>query len=211
MNRPRSRRTLLASIATTAAVGTGGFEYDSSGATGTNLEDGIVPADRYECSDVDRPDPEPPADEDALEPQEYPSPPWETSTDADGDPSDDTPSSIVYGASRYVTAFERAYRRNAFLDRYQSAARTVDLHRTAYRTAPIDSDATGDAVLVAIQYNMAMATRPADVAPRDEWGVRVTYYIDERVVLRARYNGVAEGLAFDPDPRTRGELVACFD
>lgn len=210
MNRPRSRRTLLASIATTAAVGTGGFEYDSSGVAGTNLEDGIVPADHYECSDVDRPEPDPTTDEDALEPRAYPSPPWETSA---GEASDSAPeaSSLVYGASRYVTAFERAYRRNAFLDRYQSATRTFDLQRAAYRTVPIESETNREAVLVALRYNVTMGTQPNAVTPRDEWDIRVTYYLDERLLLRARYNGVTKGLAVDPDPRTHGTLVACFD
>ncbi|ELY65158.1 hypothetical protein [Natrinema versiforme] len=210
MNRPRSRRTLLASIATTAAVGTGGFEYDSSGVSGTDLADGLVPADQYECSDVDRPEPDPTTDEDALEPRAYPSPPWKTSAGEDGK-SPESVSSLVYGASRYVTAFERAYRRNAFLDRYQSATRTFDLQRTGYRTIPIESETNREAVLVALRYDLTMETQPNAVTPRDEWNIRVTYYLDERLLLRARYNGVTEGLAVDPDPRTQGDLVACFD
>ncbi|SEQ84292.1 hypothetical protein [Natrinema salaciae] len=208
MNRPRSRRTLLASVATTAAVATGGFEYSSNGSGDSALESGTVPADRYECRDVDRPEPDVPTDEDALEPREYPSRPAETGS---GEESTDRPSSLVRGANQFVTEFERAYRQNAFLERYGSVAQTFELRRTDARRAAIGSAGNPDAVLVAIIYNVTTETQYATTGARDEWDVRVTYYVDENVVLRARYGGIADEPVFDPDPRTQGVLVACFE
>lgn len=63
---------------------------------------------------------------------------------------------------------------------------------------------------MAILYDVTTRTRQVR-GGRNEWDIRVSYYVDENVVLRARYDGVAEELTFDPDPRTQGDLVACFD
>lgn len=193
MNRPCSRRGLLATVVTTVAVTTGGFEYTSSDSTPPPLESGIVPADRYDCQEVSRPEPEQ-AETNALQPRTYPSP----------------PSSLVPGAVQYVTAFERAYRQNAFLVQYGSAARTIDLRRKDSRTAAIGSIANPDAVMVTIIYDLTTETGQS-AEPRDRWEIRVVYYVDENVVLRSQYHGIAEELRSEPDPRTHGELVACFE
>ncbi|PCR91760.1 hypothetical protein [Natrinema ejinorense] len=226
MSRLRSRRALLASIATSIAVTTGGFEYGASDPSGRLLESGTVPADWYECRDVARPEPDSPDDADALEPLEYPAPPSQScfegqrppsnrssATRSDGDPdrSDCSPASgQISGASQYVIAFERAYQRNAFIERYRSAARTVELRRIDYRTAAIGSSPNADAVLVALRYDLTTGTRQSSRDSRVQWDIRTTYYVDDRSAFRARYSGVAEELTFVPDPRTRGELVACF-
>ncbi len=194
MNRPRSRRGLLVSVATTLAVTTGGFEHTAGGSTGPPLDSGTVPADWFACDDVSRPDPDPP-DGSTLEPRPYPS--SQPSLDAD----------VV----EYVTAFERAYRHNAFLDRYGTAARSVDLRRTDGRASAVGAPSNPDAVVAAIRYDLTTETGRSGVEPRDRWDVRVVYYVDENVVLRARYHGVAEELRFEPDPRRQGKLVACFD
>jgi len=194
MNRPRSRRGLLASVVTTVAVTTGGFEYTSGGPTGPPLDSGTVPADWFECDEVSRPDPEPP-DGGTLEPRTYPS----------------SPSSMDVDMVEYVTGFERAYRHNAFLSQYGAAARTVDLRRTDGRATAVGSATTPDAVMVAIRYDLTTGTGRSSTESRDRWDIRVVYYVDENVVLRSQYHGVAEELRFEPDPRTQGELVACFD
>lgn len=194
MNRLRPRRGFLASVVTTVAVTTGGFEYASGGPTGPPLDSGTVPADWFECDDVSRPDPDLP-DGAPLEPRTYPS----------------SPSSLTDDMVAYVTAFERAYRHNAFLGQYGAAARTVDLRRTDGRAAPVGAPSDPDAVMVAIRYNLTTGTGRSRADPRDRWDIRVVYYVDENVVLRAQYHGVAEELRFEPDPRQQGELVACFD
>lgn len=209
MNRPRSRRTLLASVATSVAVATGGFEYVSNAANTPPLDSGTVPADWYDCDSITRPEPDAPADDDALEPRPYPEPP--TATDAGGSRSDRSPPSLVDEAVEYTTEFERAYRQNAFLARYRSATRTFELRRKDSRTAAIGSSTNAEAVMVAILYDLTTGTQQSATGPRDEWDIRVTYYVDANVALRARYGGVADTLALEPDPRTRGELVACFD
>jgi hypothetical protein len=187
MKRPRSRRSLLASIsAAAAAVTTGGL---AGPATDRSLASGVVPADRYDRRDAVRPDP---PDDAALEPGSYPS-------------NRTPPLSVTTGVIRYVTDFERAYRRNAFLVRYGPAARSFELRRTGRRAAAVDPAASVDAVLVAIVYDLTARTR---YGAEDEWGTRVTYYVDANVVLRARYDGVAADPAFEPDPRTNGAPVA---
>lgn len=211
MDRPASRRALLASVTTAAAIATGGFESPTTSGIGPRLESSTVPAARYECGDVSRPDPETLSDDAPLEPRAYPSPPTmagagETRPESDGDSS--TPAARV---SRYVTEFERTYRRNAFLERYGAAARSVTFRRTDHRAMTIESAASANAILVAMLYDLTTATRYSTAGPRGEWDVRVVYYVDENVVLRARYDGIAETSAFEPDPRTRGTLVACVD
>lgn len=219
MSRPRSRRALLASVATTAAATTGGFEYPAGGTSRSSLRFEIVPADRYECDAVDRPEPEPTADDDALDPRAYPAPPSATGTDENRtpsawsssapSPSPGASSSSPTTVSQYVVDFERAYRQNAFLVRFGSMAGTVDLRLTDRRLSTVTTGDERTAVLVALCYDLTTGTRQS--APTTEWDIRVTYYVDERIVLRAQYDGLAQEPAFDPDPRTQGELVACFE
>ncbi|MFC6768990.1 hypothetical protein [Natrinema soli] len=211
MNRPRSRRALLASVVTTAAVATGGFEHVSNTANRPPLESGSVPADWYDCRSVTRPEPRLSTDDNALEFRTYPSLPSGSGSKEAGDSSDRSPPpSLVDSAAEYVTEFERAYRQNAFIVQFGNETRTFDLRRSDHRTAAIGSSTNADAVMVAIRYDLTLGTQQSAVDPRDEWDVRVTYYIDENFVLRARYDGVAEDLSLEPDPRRQGELVACL-
>ncbi|QLG50003.1 hypothetical protein [Natrinema halophilum] len=207
MNPPRSRRAFLASFATTAAVATGGFQRSASNGEALSLDSGLVPADRYECSAITRPTPLAPAAEDALEPRTYPTPPAELISD-DNRGSIDRPSSLQNSALEYATKFERAYRQNAFLTKYGSVTRFFALQRTASQTSLIDSSNAAHAVLVAIVYNLTKQTQQSP--PSDEWDIRATYYFDDRIALRAQYDGIAEKPTLSPDPRRDGELVACF-
>ena len=210
MSGPPSRRTVLASVVTTTTVTAGGLGYTSDDAIGASLGSRTVPPDRYECRAVSRPEPDPPDDDEALEPRPYPSPPSAIRADEDRESSDTSLSSSVgYDVGQFATEFERAYRQNAFLDRYGSVARTFDFRLANFRTAVIDS--TAAAVLVAIRYDLSTSTRYSTADGHDEWDVRVTYYVDRKFVLRARYHGIAEKLRFTPDPRTEGALVACFE
>ncbi|WP_226039989.1 hypothetical protein [Natrinema sp. DC36] len=211
MNRPRSRRALLASVVTTAAVATGGFEHVSNAANRPPLESGTVPADWYDCQSVTRHEPITPIDDGALEPRPYPPlPSGSVSEAADNSSAQSPPPSLVDSAAEYVTEFERAYRRNAFIARFGNMTRTFDLRRRAHRTAAIGSSTNADAVMVALRYDLTLGTQQSAADPRDEWDIRVTYYVDQNIVLRARYNGVAKDLSFEPDPRRQGELVACL-
>ncbi|WP_254762637.1 hypothetical protein [Natrinema marinum] len=209
MVRPRSRRALVASVATAAAVTAGGFEYGSSGADAPPLESGTVPDDWYDCSDVTRPAPDAPATEHALEPRAYPSPPSARRVDENRRSTDrSSPSAPTADVAEYVTAFERTYRLNAFIARYGGVTRTFDFRLGTRRTASVGSETDGTAVLVAIVYDLTTGTRQSP--PSDEWDTRVTYYLDENVLLRARYAGIAEKPTLEPDPRRQGKPVACF-
>ncbi|TMT85261.1 hypothetical protein E2L06_01035 [Haloterrigena sp. H1] len=207
MSRPPSRRTFLASVTAAVAVTTGGFERGSN-ATDTSLpESGTVSPDWYECNSVTRPEPTAPADDDALSPKPYPAqPPAFGPAVAHGRSND---SSLRDETVAYVTEFERVYRQNEFLARYGATARTVELRRTDYRTRTLESS-SNPAIMAAIRYDLRLGTQQSATGPRDQWDVHTVYYVDEHIVLRARYHGVADELSFEPDPRTHGELVACF-
>ena len=207
MSRPPSRRTLLASVTATVAVTTGGFERGSNATETPSLESGTVSPDWYECNSVVRPEPPVPTDDDALAPKPYPAPPSALSPAAVRDRSTD--SSLRDETVAYVTEFERAYRQNEFLARYGATTRTFELRRTGYRTRTLGSS-SNPAIMVAIRYDLRLGSQQSATDPRDQWDVHTVYYVDEHIVLRARYHGVAGDLSFEPDPRTHGELVACF-
>lgn len=192
MPTPRSRRSLLASVLPLTAAIAGCFDGRFAGSDAP-AESGIVATDAYDCDDVDRPDPSMPSDGEALEPADYPEP----------------PASVLEGADSYVREFEEAYRRNTFLAEYGPETREFGFR---FETRQVDHVASNDdreAVLVAVVYHLSAETRQADRP--DEWDTRVTYYVDDHVVLRDRYEGVAGDPSIDPDPRADGEPVACFE
>lgn len=221
MNRPRSRRALLASFATSIAAVTGGFQRASSVGNALPLESGIVPDDRYQCGEVMRPTPVVPLATDGLELRPYPDPPSDLLSGEEGGrprrssatlrPGRPGRSSATLrdGAVAYATEFERSYRQNAFLARYGSVTRVFELRRSTWQASRIDSSTGESAVLVSIIYNLTTRTRHS--SPNDEWGTRVTYYFDDRIALRARYDGIADQPTFSPDPRQEGDLVECFN
>lgn len=197
-----SRRDVLA--ATTAAVLVTGCS--SSRGTDAPSTDAVAAPDRYDCDDVTRPDPDDPAAEDALDPVAYPS----------------RPESLATDGIEFVTDFERAYRQNAVIDEYGDAARAFEFDRIDWELSVIEpardadddteaatatDDGAVDPVLVAVVYDLSVETT---VGEHDEWDVRVTYYVDDSVVLRARYAGIANEPTIDPDPRRDGEPVVCF-
>lgn len=191
MRRPRSRRALLASVASLSLGIAGCFEGELSSSDET-LDSGLVSADQYDCTDVERPEPEAPDREGALEPASYPDPP-----------------DALEAADEYVREFEEAYRRNDFIATYGAETAGFDFEFDTRQTDEVESDAERDAVLVSLVYHLTTETRRNAESP--EQYTRVTYYVDENIVLRARYRGIADGPAFEPDPRDAGEPVACFE
>lgn len=192
MPRPRSRRALLTSMLPLTMVFTGCFNGRTTSTDKVTHPD-VIPADEYDCADVDRPDPEALRYADGLEPTPYPSPP--------DSPTDDV--------EQYVFEFEEAYRRNALIAQFGSDTQAFDFRLEAWEVDEIDAESELDAVLMAVVYDAIRTTSRQD--DRREYHTRVTYYLDENVVLRARYDGAATGPAFDPDPRRSGDLVACSE
>ncbi|WP_049924310.1 hypothetical protein [Halopiger djelfimassiliensis] len=188
----RSRRALLTSVASFAGLTAGCFESRLTGSDETPAPSGPVDPSTYDCTDVSRPVPGDPSDDDAPDPLEYPS----------------RPDSLSADASQYVTEFERAYRRNELLERYGNQARSFEFSLTARQATDVETDRDRDAVLVAVVYDVTTGTAHAE---RDEWDVRTTYYADNHVLLRAVYDGIADGPAFKPDPRREGTPVDCFE
>ena len=208
MSRPPSRRTFLSSVTAAVTVTTGGFERGSTTTDTSPLESETVAPDWYECTSVVRPEPTVPDDDDTLVPNPYPARP--SAFGPAGVHDRPIGSSLRDETVAYVTEFERVYRRNDFLVRYGATARTFEFRRTGYRTRSLGSS-SNPAIMVAIRYDLRLGTQQSATGPRDQWGIHTVYYVDEHVVLRARYDGVADDLSFEPDPRTHGELVACFD
>ncbi|QCC53985.1 hypothetical protein [Natronorubrum bangense] len=193
MRPPRSRRSLLAAAIPSAVALAGCFEREFT-SHDEPTDPGIVPPDRYDCADSDRPDPETLSHADDVEPAPYPSP----------------PSSVSDGADQYVLEFEQAYRRNTFLETYGSEADQFEFRFQERQIDGIESDTEMEAVLASIVYDLTTSTRQTDAST--ERDTRVTYYVDENVVLRARYRGgLADEPSFDPDPRDAGDPVACFE
>lgn len=191
MRKPRSRRALLTSMVG-LSLGVAGCFQGNLTESEESLDSGIVSADTFDCDDVDRPEPMEPSRDDALDPALYPTP----------------PNPLLESADEYVREFEAAYRRNAFLEEYGSETDGFDFQFEEGETKPVDTESDRDAKLVSLVYDLTTETRgnPAE----SERSVRVTYYVDEHIVLRARYSGFADGPSFDPDPRNAGEPVACF-
>ncbi|WP_137290979.1 hypothetical protein [Natronorubrum halophilum] len=187
-----SRRGLLISAIPFAVALTGCSESQQT-SDDEPSEPELLSADAYDCTDVERPDPDPPSVDDALEPAAYPSP----------------PDSLPAGAGEYAITFEEAYRKNAFLEEYGSETQAFDFQFQTRQMTELESADDRNGALVSIVYNMSASTQQG--ATSEEWDTRVTYYLDENIVLRARYNGIADGPSFEPDPRTAGEPVACFE
>ncbi|ELY55898.1 hypothetical protein [Natronolimnohabitans innermongolicus] len=191
MREPRSRRTLLASALPVSIALAGCFEFTSSDETTADT----VSPDEYDCDDVERPEPSPSDDDAALEPASYP----------------ERLASLSDDAVEFVEEFEAAYRRNGYIAEYGSETREFEFQLDDRESELIDDDEETDreAVLVSITYELTTQLRQA--SPRSNRLARVTYYVDENIVLRARYDGFADEAELDPDPRQRGEPVACFD
>ncbi|WP_440766720.1 hypothetical protein [Natronorubrum sp. DTA7] len=195
MRTPRSRRALLSAVLPFTMTLAGCFEERLTSADDPESE--FVSEDEYDCADIDRPEPDDSAHNHGLEPMPYPSP---------SDPLTD--------AEAFAREFEEAYRHNGFLEAYGSATRMFDFTVGDSELDPIESEHESEsemeAVLVSIVYDLSTKTQRG--APTNERGSRVSYYIDEHVALRSRYqHGIAsEPDPFDPDPRDAGTAVVCF-
>lgn len=192
MRRLRSRRTLLTSLVG-LSLGTAGCFGGTLTESDDSLDSGVVPADAFDCDEVDRPDPPTPDRDGALDPVSYP----------------DLPAELLESALEYVREFEAAFRRNTFIEEYGSETAEFDIEFETWDTERVGSESDRAAVLVAVVYNLTTKTRLNDEDP--ERYTRVTYYVDENVALRARYDGIAQDASIEPDPRSAGELVACFE
>ncbi|WP_226377463.1 hypothetical protein [Haloterrigena turkmenica] len=193
MRKPRSRRALLTSMVGLSLGAAGCFESDlTSSESEESLESGVVPADEFDCDDVDRPDPSPPIRDEALEPATYPTP----------------PNPLLESAGEYVRDFEAAYQHNAFLEEYGSETEEFEFDLEARDAKPVDAESDREAKLVSLVFDLT--TKIRRTPEKSERSIRVTYYVDEHIVLRARYSGLADEPTFDPNPRSAGGPVACF-
>ena len=191
MRKPRSRRALLTSMVGLSLGAAGCFESDVTDSD-KSLDSGVVSADTFDCDDVDRPEPMEPTRDEALEPALYPTP----------------PNPLLESAAEYVREFEAAYQQNDFLEEYGSETDAFDFKFEEGEAKPVDAESDRDAKLVSLVYDLTTKTRGSP--EKSERSIRVTYYVDEHVVLRARYSGLADEPSFDPDPRSAGDPVACF-
>ncbi|OIB55419.1 hypothetical protein [Natrialba sp. SSL1] len=225
---PRSRRSVLASTASLSALTAGcSTDWFSDPETAASNGESTPPGTNVDCTAVSRPTAFPPAsaDEDTSEIEfellEYPPEPAERSQ----------------SALAYVGALERAYRQREFLAAHGDQAREFELSISRHQVSPVadevrtgdgggsdvddedrdvddgDSDAANDGrepegVLLSLVYDLVTETVHTEHA---EWDVRVTYFLNDHVALRAQYDGIGTEPSFDPDPQTDGELVACSE
>lgn len=195
MRAPRSRRALLTTLPLISVACAGCFDGRPTSA-GDDTNANVVASDEYDCDDVERPSTEPleERDERTLEPVDYPDPP--------GD--------LLETVDQFVREFEEAYRRNGFLEEYGAAMRSFDFQYRTTRVKAAESAPDRDAALVAVVYDLSIETVQDD---QREWDTRVVYYVDDTVVLRARYRGIDAGgqPEFRPDPRHAGTAVDCLE
>lgn len=190
MRTPRSRRALLSAVVpfTTALAGCFEDRFTSE----DESTSAFVSEDEYDCDDIDRPEPDEPSHDDALKPVSYPS-----------------PESFPDGADEFALEFEEAYRLNTFLDQYGTETRWFEFQFEASQLQKIEPESERDAVRVSLIYTLSTGLKQG--RQPTEYDTRVTYYVDENVALRARHRGVAREPTFDPDPRSAGSPVACFE
>jgi hypothetical protein len=157
----------------------------------------------YDCADAARP---PPATVgDATDPtaaSRYPDPP--------ADPGD------TDAVAAFVTAHERAFRRNGLAREYGDRLKTVGVSPGGTRSF----DAPDGASVVRLRYHYYYETASeeagADGTPTrihaDSATTWATYYVDGEVAVRAETTGpLDDESALVPDPWTEGEPVVCFE
>lgn len=155
----------------------------------------------YDCEETDRPEPDPPDDEDAIGPATYP----------------DRPESLTDDERmvQYVEAYEAAYRRNSLVAKYWNSLVRFNLSVSETWTY----DGPDDAAVVRLQYQYSDEVETRDgVMVGDSPTIFVSYYVDASVVIRAERTGLREDEselrpddALDPDPWKLGEPLECFE
>lgn len=160
----------------------------------------------YDCATADRPEPDEldadssdteSTDEDAgaVEPTAYPTRPASLSDDEE--------------AAEYVQAYERAYRRNALVERWGDDLTEQSTWIEGVRTY----DAPEGAAVVRVQYTYSETVEESDGTEiiGDSPTVYASYYVDDSVVIRAVDTGLRDDeRALDPDPWETGEPLECF-
>lgn len=111
----------------------------------------------------------------------------------------------------YLTAYERAYRRNALAEQYGDELTTagVPLGSTQW----FDSREGSAVVRVRYQYYYEYSSDPETTAVvhADSATTYATYYLDDRVLVRAEASGMLDDeSALRPDP-WGGEPVECWE
>ncbi|MFP4529781.1 MAG: hypothetical protein ACLFNC_00665 [Halodesulfurarchaeum sp.] len=183
------RRSFLGATAAALSVGAAGCVGDGFPLRAPNAGDGqLLEAD---CGELSRPEPDAPTAGEAIQPVDYPGPP--------PTPLEET------AALEYVSAFERAYRRNLEI---QSASPYLIEYGLSETDRAVEERGT-DGYLVRLEYvfHGTIADGPAsDSAP-----TRVSYALDPGLVVRAGAD-TSDGPDEDwPEVSTAGTAVACFE
>ncbi|WP_255169221.1 hypothetical protein [Natrononativus amylolyticus] len=214
MSRPPSRRALLVTLASVGVAGcVSSIESDDdpSRANATPETEYATPPEfdtasepplessvefTYDCPVTPPEPPSAPADDEAIPPLEYPEPPASLSHE---------------DVLEYVTRYEEAHRRNAFVDYHREDAAGFGFEPTAAQVGAVGNGE--ERVVVSLVYDIASAIHHDDGSQSagDEWETRVTYSVDDRVVLRAESDRASPDPEFEPDPRFEGEALECFE
>jgi hypothetical protein len=148
----------------------------------------------------------------ASRPPESPIGDRETPTDASRYP--ERPDSLAdeSAVETYLTAYERAYRRNSLAEGYGEELTTAGVPLGSLRH--FDSREGSAVVRVRYQYYYEYTDDPdtTAVVHADSATTYATYYLDDRVLVRAEATGrLADESALRPDPWATGSVVECWD
>jgi hypothetical protein len=112
----------------------------------------------------------------------------------------------------YLTEYERAYRRNALAEAYGDELTTAGVPLGSTRF--FDAEAGSAVVRVRYQYYYEYADDPDTTAVihADSATTYATYYLDDRVLVRAETTGrLGDESVLLPDPWESGAAVQCWD
>ncbi|MFC5367101.1 hypothetical protein [Salinirubrum litoreum] len=137
----------------------------------------------------------------------------ETPTDASRYP--ERPDSVAdeSAVETYLTEYERAYRRNSLAEGYGEELTTAGVPLGSTRV--FDSREGSAVVRVRYQYYYEYSDDDPDttaVIHADSATTYATYYLDDRVLVRAEETGrLADESVLRPDPWSSGTVVECWE
>jgi hypothetical protein len=151
------------------------------------------------CATADRP-PELPIGDD------------ETPSDASRYPGRPDSLADESAVAAYLARYERAYRRNALAEGYGAELTTAGVPLGATRTFPSREGSAVVRLRYRYYYEYADDPNTTAVIHADSPTTYATYYLDDRVLVRAETSGpLNDESALRPDPWTSGTVVECWN
>lgn len=210
MRPPQTRRAVLSALGSALPVALAGCLAGTPGDDASPTDDAAQTDDSTgDGSARGRPEVD---CERASRPPETPIGDAETPTDASQYPERPESLSDDSTVETYLTTYERAYRRNALADQYGDELTTAGVPLGA--TRHFDSREGSAVVRVRYQYYYEYSSDPETTAVvhADSATTYATYYLDDRVLVRAEASGMLDDESvLRPDPWDSGAVVECWE